>query len=818
MKKRRFSSKWAAKKSKRVNRTKWGRVGPKYCLFLSTLAAAPTIGNRVAAPLLAQENRPSATATNSEQTVFQFNIPPGVLETVLRAFGDVTGVRTVASRMGIYDLASPGVQGSYTAEQALQQVLRGSGVGYRFTEPGVAMLDLQQLQTEIEVRERVEPIAGPPSSPKYTAPIVDIPQTITVIPKNVIEEQGATTLRDVLRNVPGLTIAAGEGGTPAGDNLTLRGFSARNDVFVDGVRDLGPQSRDPFNLEQLEVVKGPASAYTGRGSTGGSINMVSKQPQLDPLYGLTLNFGTDRTKRITADVNTPLQEVGLGERTSLRLNFMMHESGVAGRNVVENQRWGVAPSLSLGLGTPTKLTLSYFHLKQDNISDYGIPWVPPTNNVLVAYRDKPAPVPRETFYGFRHRDAEKLGSNLGTLRFEHTFNDNVSVQEQLRYGHSTRDSMATPPRFASNDSTIINREMRSWITNDDVWDNQTDLHAQFATGPLRHALVGGLDISNENNTRKTRTAPNSPTTLLNPNPDDVYTGVITLSPDVGDVTGKTVSLYALDTAQLSRNWEITGGLRWDRFDVEGVSTTLAPIDHVDEMVSGRGSIVFKPRRDASIYASYGTSMNPSLEGLSYQTGNASVDPEKTYTLEFGSKWDLLDSRLLLSGALFRVNKTNARTPGILPDDPPQVLEGEQRVRGIELAATGMITSTWKVFAGYTLLDSEVVKSNTPTEVGRELPLTPRNSFNIWTTYGIRKLTVGLGAGFVDKRFNNTSNARFVEGYWLVDAMASFPLTDHLDLRLNVYNLTDKHYFDRVGGGHVVPGAGRSATLGTTIRF
>jgi catecholate siderophore receptor len=293
------------------------------------------------------------------------------------------------------------------------------------------MFELRGPDSSIDVTEQ-----APLSSLKYTEPLRDIPQTITVISKSMIEEQGATTLRDVLRNVPGLTMTAGEGGTAAGDNLTLRGFSARNDLFVDGVRDISPQSRDPFNMEEVEVVKGPGSAFTGRGSTGGSINLVSKAPSLSRMFGGTFNFGTDGTKRVSADVNMPLRF--LGEHTAFRLNVLAHDSGVAGRDVVNNQRWGVAPSLAFGLGTPTRLTLSYFKLKQDNISDYGIPWVPATNNVLTAYRDRPAPVPRETFYGFRSRDYERMGSDMATVKYEYDFSDALQLRNQLRYGRSTR--------------------------------------------------------------------------------------------------------------------------------------------------------------------------------------------------------------------------------------------------------------------------------------------------------------------------------------------------------------------------------------------
>jgi catecholate siderophore receptor len=655
-----------------------------------------------------------------------------------------------------------------------------------------------------------------PSSFKYTEPLRDIPQTITVIPKTLIESQGAATLRDVLNNVSGITMTAGEGGTPAGDNLSVRGFSARNDVFIDGARDLGPQSRDPFNLEQIEVVKGPGSAYTGRGSTGGSINLVSKTPAIDTFYNGSLTLGTNENSRMTLDVNSAVK--ALGSRTALRLNLMGTNSGVAGRDVVRNKRWGAAPSLAFGIGTPTRLSLNYFHMEQDNISDYGIPWVPATNNVLVEFRDKPAPVPRNTFYGLKSRDYEKMMSNLGTVVIDHDFTDSVTLRNQLRYGHSRRDSNASPPRFAGNDSDAINREMRSWITADDIWNNETNLKAGFSTGKIEHTLITGLGLTREGNIRKTRTAANMPTTLLNPNPNDTYTGTIIPGAFVGDVTGDTISLYAFDTLKFGKQWEFTGGMRWERFAVDGVSTTPAPISRVDRMPSLRGGIVYKPKSNGSIYASYGTSLNPSLEGLSYSTATTAIAPEKTYSYEIGSKWDLINERLLLSGAVFRIEKTNARTPGILPDDPPQVLNGRQRTAGFEVGATGNMSRSWKVFGGYTFLNAEITRSNTPGEVGKKIQNAPENSFNIWTTYRKGNIELGGGGRYVGKRYGNNTNTRWVDGYSTVDLMAGYPLNDRLEIRLNLYNLTDTFFFDRLAGGHLVPGPARSAAISTNFRF
>ena len=745
-----------------------------------------------------------------------FNIPPGTLSEVLEAFEKASGWRVVIPD-NIRDINSAGVSGDYSEEQALKQILQKTGVTYNFTASNAVTLTLQGPAEVVEVAGENSTL----SSPKYSEPLRDIPQTITVIDKETIEEQGATTLRDVLRNVPGITVAAGEGGTPAGDNLTLRGFSARNDIYVDGARDLGPQTRDPFNLEQVEVIKGPSSTFSGRGSTGGTINLVSKTPQFSPLYDFSLQLGSDKTKRLTGDVNLPLERLGLNERTAFRLNFLAHDSNFAGRDVIENNRWGIAPTFTLGLTNKSSLIFSYFYLGQDNISDYGIPWVPASNNALAAFRDKPAPVPRDTFYGFVDRDKEKLKAHLGTIAFNQIFSDSMSLRNQFRYGYTTRDSLATPPRFASPDSTVITRELRTWFTEDEIYDNQTDFSANFNTGNIEHSLITGVEFTRENNIRRLRSGPNATTTLLNPNPNDIYTETIVLNPNIGDITALSQAVYISDTVKFTKQFEVNGALRYDRFDVDGLSVSnsgFTLVSRVDQMPSFRVGAVYKPIPIGSVYASYGTSFNPSLEGLSYVVASDSLEPEKTYTLEAGTKWDLFDARLLLTGAVFRVEKTNARTPG-LPGEPLIILDGKQRVDGIELGATGNFTKDWSVLAGYTLLDGEVTESNNLAELGNKLTNTPRNSFNLWTTYQFPfRLGIGGGARFVDRRYSNTTNNRFVESYWLIDATASYRINKFVDLQLNLNNITDKYYFDRITGGQVVPGAARTILLTTNFNF
>jgi catecholate siderophore receptor len=334
-------------------------------------------------------------------------------------------------------------------------------------------------------------------------------------------------------------------------------------------------------------------------------------------------------------------------------------------------------------------------------------------------------------------------------------------------------------------------------------------------------VVAGTAFTRENNTRTNRSAPNSLTTLLNPDPNDIYEGVITVNPVVGDLTGNTQAVYAFDTLSFGRYVQLNGGVRGERFAADGLTNTGAPVDTVSKMLSTRAGLVFRPVSIGSLYVSYGTSFNPAFEGLGFVTGNndPNLDPEKTYTTEVGSKWDLVNGRLLLAGALFNVVKTNARTPGLLPDDPPQVLDGRQRVRGAELSATGNLTAAWTVFSAYTLLDSRVVESNNETQIGNRFPQTPKHAFSSWTTYAFPwRVTLGGGLRYVGRRYNNINNARSVGGYWMVDAMAQVPVRDWLDIRANLTNASNEYYFERVGGGHIIPGQSRALVITTNLRF
>lgn len=678
--------------------------------------------------------------------------------------------------------------------------------------------DLKPVHVQGEKQEEL-------ASPKFTQPLVDTPQSVTIVPAELMQAQGVTTLRDALRNVPGISMQAGEGGVPAGDNLSLRGFSARTDLFVDGIRDFGGYSRDPFNLEQIEVVKGPASAQTGRGSTGGSINLSSKTAQTETFNNIGFSVGDDNLMRATADFNH-----ALGETSAFRVNLMGHDAEVNGRDHVENQRWGVAPTLAFGLGTDTEIHFSLFHLEQDNVPDYGLPWVPGTNNALPEHRNGEAPVERSNWYGILERDYEKTRTDMATVTVNHAFSETLKLENTTRWGAATRDSVITAPRFASNDGTAITRvapKIRD--SRDSIVANVTNLTSSFETGSVRHDLVAGLELAAEKSKnrghREDPAAPATPTTdLYNPDPHGGFVPLIRDPLLTTMAESDSAAVYAFDTLTLSPNWELSGGLRWDRFKVDTLAfdtneSAWAKRERTDEVLSGRLGVVFKPVEDGSIYASYGTSFNPSAEGMSLSATLADVEPEKSRTYEVGTKWNLFDDRLSLTSALFRTEKTNARTPD--PIDPTlTVLTGEQRVDGFEIGVAGRITRNWTVTGGYAWLDGEVLETGDVREAaGNALGNTPDHTASLWTTYAFTdSLEAGLGVQYVGERWTNNREERQTDAYTLVDAMVSYRLNSTVALRLNGYNLANKEYIDRVGGGHYVPGAERTFMLSADFSF
>jgi catecholate siderophore receptor len=648
---------------------------------------------------------------------------------------------------------------------------------------------------------------------RIPVPLKDVPQSITVIPQQLMQERAASSFQDALKSVPGISFQAGEGGVQ-GNNLTLRGYNARNDIFIDGVRDQGSYFRDIFNIESVEVLKGPSSQYFGRGSTGGAINQVSKVPQLSPGYAGTLSLGNGLYLRGTADINQPITPT-----IAFRVNLMAHKDDLVGRDVAEQKRLGFAPSISFGLGTPTQLTLSYLVQGEDNIPDYGVPYLPGSPG-------RPARVDRDNFYGFAREDYERTLLNLGTARLDHRFNDIFSLRNTLRFSHNDREHEVTAPRFNAATPGFFNRNRPKRDLIETILSNQTDLTAKFDTIGFKHTLVSGVEFSRETLDRTNYAFTGVPqANAANPNPHDSIAGMSKRVSARADGKAFGFGIFAADQIKLNEYFDLVGGVRWDYFDTDfdnlAISATnertRSDLGRTDKMWSYRGGLIFHPTPSQSYYFSYATAFNPSAEAIQLSDANVSTAPEKNETFEIGGKLEFFNGALNLQGAVFRIDKTNARVTDPITD--VMVLEGEQRVQGFELGVAGRILPNLNVFAGYTFLDSEFRKSLDPTVVGNELLNVPRHSATLWTTYDfLEKWQIGGGPTYVSSRYNNAANAARIPGHVLWDATLAYQLTKNFQFRLNAINLTNDLYYSNIAGGHVVPGIGRTFIFSTSFKF
>ncbi|MGH7316451.1 MAG: TonB-dependent receptor, partial [Candidatus Rokuibacteriota bacterium] len=611
------------------------------------------------------------------------------------------------------------------------------------TLPGV---DVRGQRDQYKIEE--------PSLYKLPDPIKDTPQSITVLPEEILDERALFSLRDALGTVPGISLAAGEGGGRQGDNLTLRGFAAGNDIYIDGVRDLGQYARDTFNLDAIEVLKGPSSVMFGRGSTGGIINQVSKTPKLTPFYELSGTVGSGPQGRVSVDVNQPI-----GSSGALRLNLMGFKGETPGRDYIEQERLGAAPSFGIGLNGPTRVVVSYYYLNDDGMPDYGLPYV----------FGKPPDVDRDTFYGLPGRDYEHDDVHIGTLRFEHDFNENVRLRNTLRLALIQRGSIVSPPRIVGSPAPgtplsliSVSRAGTQRHQEDTSVVNTTDLVVKFDTWGLKHTLVAGVEASRETSDVKRHAFTGVPNAnLADPDNFPSPAGLGRTKNFDGSSAATSVGVYAVDEVALTEQWKIMGGLRYDLFDADFRNRVAAQkLSRTDESLSPRAALVFLPARSQTYYFSYGTSFNPSAEALTLNLNNAGTEPEKNETFELGAKLDFLNGAFGLRGAVFQINKTNARTTD--PVLGVQVTDGRQRVRGFEIEAVGQIMRGWNVFLGYAYLDSRVTESldfqgGIPVE-GKRIANVPEHSASLWTTYDItRQWQVGGGATFVDRRYANNNN-------------------------------------------------------------
>ena len=751
-------------------------------------------------------------------------------------------------------------------------------------------------------------------SPKATSAILDTPQTITVISDQVLRKQNLQTLRDALQTIPGITFGAGEGGGGYGDSINLRGYSANNDITIDGIRDSAQYSRtDPFNLQQIEVYNGANSVFNGSGSVGGTINLVTKEPRAEYLTIVQGAVGTDDYYRGAIDANKRLSDL-----VAVRLNGAYHHNDVPGRDVERYKRWGVAPAITIGIDGPTSLTLAYVHQRDDNTPLYGVPYF---NNALVGGIVTGAD--RSDYYGYRNLDEQQVTVDRFTATLRHRADEHVSIRNLTRWQRVGQYSVTSAPQgtfclTATNRQPVatsatnpvglpctsvvngatITIPAGQWLPSgprglvrdqvNQLFANQTDLRLEHGErGGLRNvanigvsATVEDYDITAGSLLRNANGAATAPLPLLSiANPDTVYRGPINyVTTAVSRSTSENIAVYAFDTLELNRFFEINGGVRWEyqKSDFRAVPLTVlapgvtqpaaalqAPQINREKLFSYRIGGVFHPVQDVSIYGGYGNARSPSSASVRagcvsvsgvVVTDTCQVAPETAKNYEAGIKAGLFGRRLELTAAVFRNERTNYRVPSNDPALPSlQVLDGRSRVDGIALGASGDITPAWTIFANYTYLDSKVRQSVSdfclanPGRTGcsnsvavpdpqRGAPLvqTPEHSGSLFTTY---KLPFGLEVGYgltYQGSFTTyvpvLANATTLKAddYLIHRAYLAYTFGRGLTAQLNIQNLTDEKYLTNVRnnlsaagvvtGGWAMPGDRRQAVLSLFYSF
>jgi catecholate siderophore receptor len=673
-----------------------------------------------------------------------------------------------------------------------------------------------------------------PADPK------DIPQSVTVLDRALLQSQGATSLSDALKNVPGVTLGAAEGGQ-IGNNINLNGFSARTDIFMDGFRDRGQYYRDTFALDQVEVLMGPSSMLFGRGSTGGAINQVPKTARLAPAASVELSDTSNGLARGVADLNAPLSDA-----SAFRLSLMGQEGSASTRLKTTVQDFGAAPTFSWGIGGDTEATLSGLIQHNRDRPDYG---QPPLNG-------EPAKVGYDTVYGYSSdRTVQDIKS--ASAEVKQSFAGGLVLRDQLQFNGVDTDAVETAPHgvgtvgpkgyaalptpFTTLPLSSLSMVLQSHdrVIHDRSLFNQAEVSGAFSVRGVNNQWLAGTEIGHDDYANQAFSRTGACYDVALPSS---YTGCTTLlspayaaSPGLAEVPGNlaggkadTVAGYASDTLTLIPQLKLVGGVRYDRYSATVTntvnaantsgSTAFARVSQSVGFTSVRGGAIFQPTKAQSYYVSYSTSFDPSLEQLTSTTGvSRPLPPETNAAYEVGGKWDVLHDQLDLTAAAFQITQSNSRSQNA---DNTYTATGTIRVQGFRLGASGKITRRWSVFGGYAHLDARIEDAIAPGTQGRVPLNTPRDSATLWTTYEAgRGIEVGGGAVFIGRRFANNTNTVSVPGYTRWDATLAFRRPRY-EVRLNLFNLTNARFYDSLvasDGGRAVPGSGRTAMLSLVLR-
>ena len=687
------------------------------------------------------------------------------------------------------------------------------------------------------------------ASSKFTEPLLNTPRSVTVLTKELLEDKNASTLKEVARTTAGVTLGTGEGGNAFGDRFFIRGFDARNDIFVDGIRDPAVSIRENFFTEQVEILRGPASSYAGRGTAGGAINIVTKQATDRNFYKADTTLGTDATRRVTFDVNQVINPT-----LAVRVGGLFQEAGVAGRALTTDDRWGTFAAVKW---TPTdgiKITANYIHTDLDALPDFGVPYYKQGNVPVTEVG-----VPRNTYYGFVNRDFQKTTQDIGTVSGEVHVNDYLTLNNRFRAQRSVSNYIGTIPEapITTNPNPLLwtftaNPQSRYQTT--DVLADQADATFKFDTGPIKHTAVAGVEVSRERVSIDKYTGLSSEAigpgafngsgslagqSIFAPSYNFIpFSGTPSLVGNPTVVPIDTKSIYLIETANYRDLVILNGGVRYDDYDVSA-SNKMGSVSANSGMFNYNGGITIKPLPFASVYAAYATSSNPvgaELDGTSVAYGgfnpaslvNQVFGPEQNKAAEVGTKWELFDRHVLATAALFQTTKDNAREtiPAGLPNAGNIVAGASFRVQGVDLGIGGNITEKWSVFGGLVLMESKVTKSVVAGNVGDQLANVAHQSFNVMTKYKFDDgWELGGQATYRSKIYGGTllaaNQGTQLPSYWRFDLFAEKKLTKNLTAKVFVNNIFNKLYYDALyqsAAPFVFVAPGRSASFVISAKF
>jgi len=648
------------------------------------------------------------------------------------------------------------------------------------------------------------------SATKIEAPLRDIPQTVNVVPQSLLRDQGVRSMQDVLKSVPGIGMSHGDGQR---DQVTIRGFTAIADQFIDGLRDDALYFRDLSNIEQVEVIKGPASVLYGRGSSGGLINRISKKPGIDKTE-FSAQVGSWNQRRGEFDLARNYQDKGVAFRVTGAL-----ERADSYRDQQFLKREALSPSVSIKLNADTKLLIQGEYLADRRVTDFGVP----------SFRGLPVDVPASTYYGAANaKNFDYTQSRVTSLGFtlDHRFNSEWSVRNAFRQYNYSLDRNNTLVGSVNEAKQTASLNRSSVRREEDGYFNQTELVQKTTLAGMPHQLLYGVEIGKQNKDQVFRTQNNIATvSLFNP-VAPVVPFKVTAAPSTDNIGTLTVaSVYAQDLITLSEHWKALAGVRYDKFEQETEERRAGQsnLDRTDRAWSPRAGLVYQPTPHQSYYVSYSKSFQPSGESFPLAVNNAQIAPERTTNKEIGAKLDFLSGRASATASLFQLERNNIKATD--PATNRLIPIGVQRTNGLELTFAGDLSQGWQVWSGYSYLDAQVTSSIAKDDgqfiQGKRATLTPVHSANLWLTKALgHGFGAGAGMNYVGDRFANPGNTVTLPSYVTADAMAYYRMAG-LDLQLNLMNVFDRDY---IVAGHGtsknlnLPGAPRSVQVSARYNF